>query len=92
MQVPKEFREVAVRMHQDIDLVLQPGDDLIDYLGRSTPPNRGAVVSFIDELLSSDLSGEELIDVWIKAGADCSVGPDEIASFFQMLRSKLLEK
>ncbi len=95
MKIPQHFRDIAVRMHQDVGLILpQPvsGEDLCDYLVRGATAEQAKVAAdFIDDLLAAGLSNDELAAVWGKAGAAFSAEPDTVVAFLQSLRAKLLE-
>lgn len=94
MQIPREFHDLAVRMHQDIDLVLSLETEgiqgLIEYLVEGTGERqRQGAAAFIDLLLSSKLTNQELVTAWIEAGADCSVEKGHIVPFLEQLRDRL---
>jgi hypothetical protein len=93
MDTPKQFRNIARRMHQGIDRLFPADvstDDLMRYLVSDTPrPEREAVARFIDTLLSSNLSKEELTAIWAKAGSDWCVSEPHVASFLEQLRDAL---
>lgn len=93
MDIPRQFREIATRMHQDIDRVLPADVDrngFFEYLirGRSAT-QREVAARFLDTLLSSDLNEKELVAVWAKAGADWYFGEKEIVKFLEDLRDAL---
>jgi hypothetical protein len=95
VQIPREFHDIAVHMHQDIDRVLSFETEgiqgLIEYLVEDAGERQRQVAAqFIDGLLSSKLPNEELVTVWIQAGADCSVDEDHIVPFLEQLRAALL--
>jgi hypothetical protein len=90
MKIPQEFKHLALRMHTDIDLVLPPDGDPFDYLLRGvTLPERPIAAEFIDALLASNLSDEELVTAWIDAGAAVAACEDDIVSFLRELRDRL---
>ncbi|GLS32915.1 hypothetical protein GCM10007937_46250 [Mesorhizobium albiziae] len=50
---------------------------------------REAAARFIDTLLSSNLSKEELTAIWAKAGSDWCVSEPQVVSFLEQLRDAL---
>jgi hypothetical protein len=94
MQIPREFRDIALHMHQDVDLVLsfetEGTHGLIEYLIEGADERQRQVAAeFIDLLLSSKRTNEELVTTWIGAGADCSVDEGDIVPFLEQLRDRL---
>jgi hypothetical protein len=66
---------------------------LIDYLVRGvTAEQAKAAAGFIDSLLSSARSKQELVTIWADAGADWFFGKDDIVPFLRQLRDRLLRE
>lgn len=94
MKFPREFRDLAVHMHQDIDRILSLETEgtrgLIEYLVEDVGElQRQAAAEFIDLLLSTKLTNDELVTTWVEAGADGSVDEDHIVPFLEQLRDRL---
>jgi hypothetical protein len=93
MEIPQQFRDIAIQMHQDIDLVLPAETDrhsFVAYLVRgAAEPQRQVAAQFIDTLLSSGLSQQELVAIWAKAGADWYLSESDIKQFLEQLRDAL---
>lgn len=91
MNVPEEFRRLALHMHQDIELLVHSDDELFAYLAR-VPKGRGRkiVTDFIDKLLASELTHDELADIWTKAGADWYLRDNSARPFLERLREAIV--
>ena len=69
--VPQEFCRLALQMHQDIDIVLEPDEDVVEHLVQSVSSmDHAVIVEFIDELLRDKVDAEELSQLFADAGAD----------------------
>lgn len=91
MKYPPEFRKMALYMFQDIDVVLEPDEDLFDYLiGSITEDERVVVKEFLTELLASDLDPKDMEVLWVEAGADWSVSPMD--KFLSEIRDRIPDR
>lgn len=91
VKVPEEFRQMAHHMHQDIFLNASSEAELFAYLAR-VPEGRGrkSVVDFIDGLLASDLSHDELAEICANAGADWVLQGNTARKFLKRLRNETI--
>jgi hypothetical protein len=91
MKVPEPFRQMALLMHQDVYLEVHSEDDLFEYLANIPQgSDRKVVVDFVDKLLASDLTHDELADIWAKAGADWILQNNSARPFFKRLREEIV--
>jgi len=95
VQIPPEFRDVALKMHQDMPHLLSMKDEgeIIDYLADGVSPSKSATAAeYVDGLLRSALTARELTTLWVEAGADFSVSVHGIVRFLTMLRDRLRQQ
>lgn len=95
VKMPPEFRDVALKMHQDVPHFLSMKDEgeIIDCLADGVSPRNSATVAeYIDGLLRSALTARELTTLWVEAGADLSVSEHGIVHFLTILRDRLRQQ
>lgn len=97
MQIPEEFIKLCRWFHQDCDYGLDTDEHVIEEAILSanlSPAQRSVVKAYIDELVSSNYSDEQLERIWRKSGAGVSILTDQEgnpAAFLRMIRSAIEE-
>lgn len=92
MEIPLEFKNMALRMHQDLPefISMTSENEIAEYLaGGVGVEERGPIVIFLDRVLASDLEPDDLARMWVEAGADWFVSSKGIIRFLTMLRDEL---
>lgn len=90
MNIPEEFRQMALLMHQDVFEEVKNHEELIVYLAEIPPKDKkDEIIRFIDELLASNMSGQELSEFWANAGADWIIHENGARKFFVALQQEL---
>lgn len=92
MAIPNEFRRLASMMHQDIDLFISMKDEMevVRYLaGSLRKGDADSVRRFLEELLLSERSNDDLTAIWAEAGSDWHVSGNGIRRLLSMLRDHL---
>lgn len=92
MEIPVEFKKMALRMHQDLPefISMTSESEIIEYLASGVEVDeRGTVVSFLDRVLAADMNQDDLARMWVEAGADWYVSSKGIIRFLTMLRDEL---
>lgn len=70
MNIPKALSDACVWFLRDLEEDIPPNQDWIDYaIGHLSNTEKAEAAAFLDELLDSSLSDQELKDIWFEAEA-----------------------